>query len=67
MDHNSVDEFSRRLQDLRVQRNLTEVAIEEITQESARVEYNLRVTRSTIRRGKQDTGTEARPHFIKKN
>ena len=48
----NIEELSSRLQELKVQRTYAEEALEEITQESARVELQLRVARSAARRDK---------------
>ena len=54
----NIEELSSRLQDLSVQRTYAEEALEEITQESARVELQLRVARSAGRRNKETKITD---------
>ena len=54
----NIEELSSRLQDLSVQRTYAEEALEEITQESARVELQLRVARSAARRNKDTNITD---------
>ena len=54
----NIEELTSRLQDLSVQRTYSEEALEEITQEYARVELQLRVVRSASRRSRETNITD---------
>ena len=67
MNNNSIKELDSKLRDLSAQWTYTEEALEKITQESAQVEYMLRVAQFAARREVEVTRTIRRPdEWIKK-
>ena len=61
MNNNSIEDLTTRLHDLRMQHSHAEDALEEISQESARIEYWLRISQSVKRRNRKGNGAVIRP------
>ena len=51
MNNDSIEDLNSRLQDLSLQRTYAEEALDNITRESAKLEYRLRVAQSAVMRG----------------